>query len=562
MEKNRSFWFVLLLVIVPYASAYDTGHHSDLTRNAMEIFGYNPNAQLVGAVSNWFVDYFSYTIGFEDIPDLNSLHFDNLYSLPNVTNYLTHLATNTRLTINNAAQQNDVLTYLSTMGATLHAIQDFYTHSSWTEHHPAGCGCYRDDTFFTALSAVGGNVTQLINEFSEIRTYSWGDNCGEFTRNCLPGQLPHGDYCEGINKDSYVRPWFERSYGHAFTGSIEWIFNLEKWALEVASDPNFVNNARAYSPSSSDLEDLNDDYEASIDVSYATTTPFSDDGHYKGSGSGSITRFASAEVEFLASSSIYKREFTDKQFWKTLTSPNLYDTAANANLAYSVAVEFVTPFSELPSNLALFRRVKVRTTYVKVNIGGVNTPSPYAVTNINGMEFEDTVQIDHDELFPHWTIIKFVPYNTTSVVIEYALWNDKFPTSDELINIASGDGKVNVVFDIGTQALSGDINGVFDTSSNSFNSSTDDALVSVFITAQEYGVCPPVPLPDAFCPDEAYTELLLHPYCASIFLDRERAKFIDQDRDFESSSPQNTIAFHYILFTFTVVIILSYIFSI
>eukprot|EP01114_Cavostelium_apophysatum_P023718 TRINITY_DN9029_c0_g1_i2.p1 TRINITY_DN9029_c0_g1~~TRINITY_DN9029_c0_g1_i2.p1 ORF type:complete len:262 (+),score=56.31 TRINITY_DN9029_c0_g1_i2:364-1149(+) len=241
----------LLTSLVIAAYSYDTGHHSDLTRNAMEVHGYNTNAQLAGAVSNWYVDYFSYTLGFEDIPALTSMHFDNLQSLPNISNYLTRLVHNTRNATRIAVTKNDPVTFIAVMGASLHAIQDFYTHSSWPEHHQIHCGCYRDDTWFSDLASVNGNITELLWALQGVKTYSWGNGCNEFERNCEPGQITHGDYCEGVNKDSYVRPWFEKSYGHAFAASVEWIYNIHKWANEFGQT-TLIERAQNYNPTGED----------------------------------------------------------------------------------------------------------------------------------------------------------------------------------------------------------------------------------------------------------------------------------------------------------------------
>jgi len=342
---------ILLLSIISLGSSYDTGHHADLTRNALEVLGYNSNAQLVGAVSNWFVDYFSYTPETDAVQDLKSLHFDNLFHLLNISNYMTQLVRNTMNATRYAVQQNDPVTYLSIIGASSHAIQDFYTHSSWAEHHQTSCGCYRDDTWFSDLNSVNGNVTALFDKLQSVATYSWGDGCNEFERNCLPGQVPHGGYCQGINKDSYVRPWFERSYGHSFAATVEWIYNIQLWAESFAGNTNIIDAAKNYSPSSNDLSELNEDLKASIIVSYATKVPLDgeEDGHYKGAGSGDYKRLVSATAKFISRNSIYKQKFTDEKVWRYLTSPNLYDVANydqnTFNNSISAALQFVTPYT-------------------------------------------------------------------------------------------------------------------------------------------------------------------------------------------------------------------------
>jgi len=349
-----------LLVILSLSRAYDTGHHSDLTRNGLMIHGYSSDAQTLGAVANWFVDYFSYTVGGEEIEDLKSMHFDNLFHLTNISNYMTQLVKNTKNATQYAVSTNDPATFITMIGMSLHAIQDFYTHSSWAEHHQTSCGCYRDDTFFEALHNANGSLNALYDTLAAIRTYSWGNGCNEFERNCLPGQVPHGGYCEGINKDSYVRPWFERSYGHAMSATIEWIYNIEQWATEVGG-ASLITASKSWVPSSADSAGLASDYKASIDVSYATKVPLDgeDDGHYKGAGSGDFKRFATAGLKFFGTGSYFKQLVSQSKVYKYLTYPNLYDVYNyGPENEYSEAVELVVPYSQLPAELNELSRSK------------------------------------------------------------------------------------------------------------------------------------------------------------------------------------------------------------
>lgn len=522
MRTSTSILLFTLLSL-SLVNAYDTGHHSDLTRNALDIFGYNTNAQTTGSICNWFVDYYSYTVGFEDIPDLAALHYDNLFTLSNVSHYMSALVRNTRNAVRVAVQNRDPLRFLCVIGASLHAVQDFYTHSSWAENHATSCGCYRDDTWFSVVSQFSGNLTDLQRNFQSLRTYSWGEGCNEFERNCLPGQLEHGEYCDGINKDSYVRPGFERGYSHAMAGTIEWIYNIQKWGQEFDNGTTtIIDQAKNYTPSSSDLEDLNKNYKSSIYVSYAVKSHNSDDGHYKGPGSGSIKRFVGATISFFRSSSTYKRLFSDLRFWNDLTSPNPYDVAATApKIEVADAIELVTPFTEIPPQFTDLRKIKIRTTYAKIQKTGANTPSPYAKIYIDGMEFIEAVQIDKEEVYPHWTTIKYVPATTTSVSVVYELLNDKFPDSDEMASISttSQDGKLHFNFDLATQSVSGDVTGSYNSKTNVLTSSSggNRNSVQLYVTEELFGNClSNGRVIEDFCQNEAYTEYLLHEVCGFV----------------------------------------------
>eukprot|EP01119_Soliformovum_irregulare_P021107 TRINITY_DN696_c0_g1_i1.p1 TRINITY_DN696_c0_g1~~TRINITY_DN696_c0_g1_i1.p1 ORF type:complete len:546 (+),score=139.72 TRINITY_DN696_c0_g1_i1:91-1728(+) len=491
------------------SAAYDTGHHSDLTRNGLMIHGFSSDAQTLGAVANWMVDYFSYTVGEETIEDLKSLHFDNLYHLTNISNYFTQLVKNTMNATQYAVSTNDPVTYITMVGMSLHAVQDFYTHSSWAEHHQTSCGCYRDDTFAQALFAANGSLNVLYDTLAAVRTYSWGNGCNEFERNCLPGQVPHGGYCEGINKDSYVRPWFERSYGHAMAATIEWIYNIENWANAEAGGSDLVAAAKSWTAGTAGT-DLASDYKASITVSYATKIPLDgeNDGHYKGAGSGDFKRFATAATKFYGTGSSFKQLVFKTKVYQYLTYPNLYDVYnyGPANLM-SEAIQYLIPYSDLPEDLTNLVKIKVRTTHVNVP-KSVGRPSPYAIVTMSGLQFIEAVQHNMEDFKPHWTSILYAKADVSSIPITYELWNDRFPGSDEQKKVINdADGNFNLNFSIADHVISGDIQGTYDTVDQVYTSQTGDATVSIYITTNQVGKCVRTGLPEPFCPSEAYTEL-------------------------------------------------------
>jgi len=173
--------------------------------------------------------------------------------------------------------------------------------------------CSRDETWFSELATVQGNISQLLDRLQSLSSYSWGPACDPYDRDCLPGQIQHGDYCSGINKDSYVRPWFEASYTFAFVGSVEWVYNLEKWATQ-AGGAAFLNEARNYVPvNQTEIDELAFAVKSSEIVSYATTTVFGEnDGHWKGAGSGEIAEFVTGAAEWIGKTNFYKSLYTQK----------------------------------------------------------------------------------------------------------------------------------------------------------------------------------------------------------------------------------------------------------
>jgi len=212
----------------------------------------------------------------------------------------------------------------------------------------------------------------------------------------------------------------------------------------------------------------------------------------------------------------YKNKFEKENVYTYLTYPNLYDVANYEsnflNNSISTALQYVTPYSAMPAELTSFQKIKIRTTYAAVK--RVGTPSPYAIINVNGMEFVEAVMHDQETFNPHWTTIKYVPLNVSQVTIQYALWDDKFPQDDKLKDIRGDDNqKLDFVFDVASHSLSGEVSGVYDSSSNTFTQSNDGNAVTLFITAEKAGNCQLNGIPEPYCPNEAYTDLRVYAGC-------------------------------------------------
>ena len=107
------------------ARAFDTGHHSDLTRSALQDEAFGGKAVEVAQLQNWLVDYYSIQPTGNARKELEKLHFDNLYSTAQIRNYWGHLSRNTRSAIQNAARAKDRLRALTLVGASLHAVAGF-----------------------------------------------------------------------------------------------------------------------------------------------------------------------------------------------------------------------------------------------------------------------------------------------------------------------------------------------------------------------------------------------------------------------------------------------------
>lgn len=105
----------LFLGFAAVANAYDTGHHWDLTREAMADQGFSGTAINVSQVENWLVDYYANReeaiegIGVEDSlqTECNKLHADDLLNEASVKNYWDRFTTNAKAGFAEAARNRN-----------------------------------------------------------------------------------------------------------------------------------------------------------------------------------------------------------------------------------------------------------------------------------------------------------------------------------------------------------------------------------------------------------------------------------------------------------------------
>jgi hypothetical protein len=78
------------------AHAFDTGHHADLTGEALAEVGMSNTAIQICQVENWLVDYYSVSPNSSDgiVREVAKLHADNLRVL--LVSYTAYLATSER----------------------------------------------------------------------------------------------------------------------------------------------------------------------------------------------------------------------------------------------------------------------------------------------------------------------------------------------------------------------------------------------------------------------------------------------------------------------------------
>lgn len=484
LNFNRLISFVACLLIgiigvtvFPKAAfAFDTGDHYDLTQQALQEEGFAETPIQIAQVENWLVDFFSNNKpAVEFKSEVAKLHFDNLRSLQQVRNYWSHLAVNTKNAVQEAARQNDSLKLITLLGISLHAVQDFYTHSNWVETHPRiNDTSYRTDTWFS-------NPPQ-----ENLQLYT-----GYYPKDNPLTPKAHGDYKDGLNHDSYVRDGWDQSYVFAYAASREWINAVHNWVNEANS--TFWQEAKTYKINDKDREALKVDLDAAYLLSEwaAFLGIGGDDGHWKGNGSGNTREFLQKAAWWKAfSNSLFVKQFKERKIYSLLL-PNL---SANNLLIPAV------PDAQIPkvSGINLDRKaVIVRTLEVAEkpfrwekwnNIDGLGNADFYAKIKIADQTFTEAMQLDRSSIKPKWTSIRFVPTSTTSINIYYELWDEDTPPNDDRcdINPRQGNKNLDFVFTTNGHTLSRDVNGVHDSESKAVEMIGDGddkrAIVKFYVT--------------------------------------------------------------------------------
>jgi hypothetical protein len=450
------------------SQAFDTGHHADVTRDVLLNQGLGNTAIKVTQLENWLVDYYSVSPTSNLKGDVSKLHFDNLFTTRNVGNYWGHLTVNTRNAVQTATREKDPLKLLTIMGISLHAVQDFYSHSNWVETHPTRPGAYRTETWFNSG----------INQGIPVNFYT--GYASSYQGTPPANAQSHGGYDSGINKDTYARANWDQAYVFAYVGSREWISSIRRWVNEV--DPTFWASVQSFSVTGSDRSKLESDLEAMYRIS-EWVKDGSDDGHWKGQGSGSRADFLTFSAVWVARpAGRFVSEFRDKKTYLLLSNGLTGDTPAT------------TPIPNIPKLNPNQRAIVLKTLSVSGEpnggFSGIDPFGPadfYAKISIWGQTFTEAMQLDKSTITPNWTSIRFVPTSIAQVPITYQLWDEDLPSSDDDdIDInPTGSQDLNFSFDVGSHNLSGDLTGVHDTVAKQVTASgtrSDRGTVKFYVT--------------------------------------------------------------------------------
>jgi hypothetical protein len=400
------------------ASAFDTGHHFDLTRDALLEAGFNDDAIRATQVCNWLTDYYSEEPALDLKDHLRHFHFDNLEDYDSIARSWGHFTANSKAAISQAARDGKTLEVIALLGISLHVVQDFYTHSNWPETFPRDAGnAFRTETWFSVLPT---------GPIAGLRT-------GAYPGNPATPDTNHGEYDSGLNHDSYCRPRWEESYVFAFVASVEWIAAVRSW-VDVAKPGLWAEIQAMAAPGGLDA-----DFEAAFRISEWVAGEGAD-GHWKGKGSGSVAEFGAAALAWAVSPDSALVDLFKKDRVHERLAPGLGDGSAAPE----------TP--PVPRVKASRDIVRLKTTSVrekddagvfelKIDSGG--KADFYAVVNIAGLPYLEAMQIDRSDIAPRWTTLRFLPAGTVSVPITYQLFDEDglVRGDDDHCDILPGSGR-------------------------------------------------------------------------------------------------------------------------
>lgn len=224
-------YFLILVCLVSIKSfAFDTWWHAECTRKAMVANGFSSDARLATQVSNYFTDYLAAEkdiiqehigdkLNFEIDLSYKFMHFDAIYTNEHLEQNWKLLYENTVNCLRKYAASSAVkpgfrlIVLFNIIGASLHIVQDFYSHSNWVN-------------LFNAKklgpAPVWYDVTRKQRDSLKLVTGAYPDGA-------VPGKLSHSD----LNKDCSARALNIEAVETATRASIDWVKRIMEAVPEV-----------------------------------------------------------------------------------------------------------------------------------------------------------------------------------------------------------------------------------------------------------------------------------------------------------------------------------------
>lgn len=458
---------IIFVILNSFVSAFDTAPHFDLTHSVLHERGFNDSSIKIAQVENWLTDYYSSTptTSKNNRINLEKLHFDNLFTTKEIQNNWGWLINNLKTATQKAAKDDNPLAMLTIIGIGLHATQDFYSHSNWVETHPRFAdGAFQTATFLSTPPPIENLFTGKYPADRKIG----------FDGKDVPLKADnHGDYLQGINHDSPIRPNWAEAYVFAYVASHELVEAMQKWANEI--NPDFWKKVQKFQINQEDAKKLEYDLRAVRNISMWVKGKGAN-GHWKGDKSGLARFFDTFTPKWIASTtSIFVKQISEGDLPNQL-SQNLYS-------------DKTAPKLPLINRFSLKKRAIILQTTLIKETNDVSLLEPkidprgkadfYSVIQFgNEQNYSDRVLQDFTEFQNPWFAIHFVDQSVSEVPIMIAVFDEDDTDADGFykddvcdINPQKGKTDLDLIFSPKDNSLSGDIRGIYPNEKNPFTSS-------------------------------------------------------------------------------------------
>ncbi len=226
----KNFLLIVACLFSFQLYAFDTWWHTECTRKAATANGFSGDARLAMQVSNYFTDYLSvgndklkeYTEGKLEVEIeecYTYMHFDAIFTNQDIEQNWQVLFDNTAKSLRKHAGASiakpgfRLIVFFNILGASLHTVQDFYSHSNWVNLHTK---------MNVSPIPVWYDVTTEERNKLALATGAYPDGS-------VKGKLNHAD----LNKDFSLRPLNKEAVETAERASIDWIKRLMEAVPEV-----------------------------------------------------------------------------------------------------------------------------------------------------------------------------------------------------------------------------------------------------------------------------------------------------------------------------------------
>lgn len=221
----KKYLLAVALLVSLNSFGFDTWWHAECTRKAMTANGFSPDARLATQVSNYLTDFLAVlnmpnellskvgveSLRFRSNHSYDYLHFDAIFSTADLEKNWSALFSNTCATLKKYAAGGltepgfRLIILYNIIGASLHAMQDFYSHSNWVN-------LYQQKG--TSPIPIWYDITPEQRKQMKLFTGIY--------QKPYNGHVSH----EELNKDCSTRPFNAEAVEVAERASIDWVKRL------------------------------------------------------------------------------------------------------------------------------------------------------------------------------------------------------------------------------------------------------------------------------------------------------------------------------------------------